>query len=149
MGVQQQLSLEDPHSSLNWSPPSKQKEEHLPTMRRKQLPWNQHYPGHPTTATILSLYSFAQSPCVKLSFIHPIHNIPSTPCSLSSLFNGSLANLPFQVAIQPTKQPKKPSPFIATDTMLPVSLSSSIQVINETTCDALPTHKHVALVYQQ
>ena len=72
MGVQQQLSLEDPHSSLNWSPPSKQKEEHLPTMRRKQLPWNQHYPGHPTTATILSLYSFAQSPCVKLSFIHPI-----------------------------------------------------------------------------
>ena len=25
-GVQLQLSLEDPHSSLKWSPPSKQKE---------------------------------------------------------------------------------------------------------------------------
>ena len=87
MGVQQQLSLEDPHSSLNWSPPSKQKEEHLPTMRRKQLPWNQHYPGHPPTATILSLYSFAQSPCVKLSLFIQSLNILNPQYSINSMFS--------------------------------------------------------------
>ena len=39
VGVQLKLLLEDPHSSLKWSPPSKQNEEHLPApMRRKQLP---------------------------------------------------------------------------------------------------------------
>ena len=37
---------------------------------------------------------------------------------------------------------------IATDTILPVSLSSSIQVINDTIHEALPIHKQVALVYQ-
>ena len=43
-GVQLQLSLEDPLSSLKWSLPLKQEEEPLPApMRRKQLPWNLHY----------------------------------------------------------------------------------------------------------
>ena len=52
--AQHQLSLEDHHSSLMWSPPSNQKEEHVPApMRRKQLPWNQRYPRHPRTLTIL------------------------------------------------------------------------------------------------
>ena len=37
---------------------------------------------------------------------------------------------------------------IATYTILPVSLSSSIQVITDTICDTLPTHKHTVLVYQ-
>ena len=37
---------------------------------------------------------------------------------------------------------------IATDTILPISLSSSIQVINEMICDASPTHERVASVYQ-
>ena len=42
-GVQMQLSLEDPLSSLKWSLPSKQEEEPLPVpMRKKQLPWNLH-----------------------------------------------------------------------------------------------------------
>ena len=57
-------------SSLKWSPPSKQKDDHLPApMRRKQLPWNLHYPGLPPTPTIFqSPYSFAQTvgPFVKL-----------------------------------------------------------------------------------
>ena len=54
MGVQQQLSLEDPHSSLKWLPPSNPKEEHLPVpMGRKQLPWNQNCHGLPLTPTIL------------------------------------------------------------------------------------------------
>ena len=51
---QLQLPLEDPLSSLKWSLPSKQEEEHLPApMRRKQLQWNLHYPGLPPTSTIL------------------------------------------------------------------------------------------------
>ena len=58
---QVQLLLENPHSSLKSSPPSKGKEGLLPAnMRRKQLPWNLHYPGHPPTPTTLqSPYSFA------------------------------------------------------------------------------------------
>ena len=53
-GVQQQLLLEDPHSSLKWLPLSDPKEEHLPApTRRKQLPWDQHYHGHPPMPTIL------------------------------------------------------------------------------------------------
>ena len=42
----------------------------------------------------------------------------------------------------------KEATTIAADTILPVSFSSSVQVINETIRDALPTHEHVALVYQ-
>ena len=42
-GVQMKLSLEDPLSSLKWSPPSKREEEPLPVpMRKKQLPCNLH-----------------------------------------------------------------------------------------------------------
>ena len=114
-GVQQQLSLEDPQSSLKWSLPSKQREEHLPApMRKKQLPWNQHYPGHLPTPTILqSPYSFAQtvSPSVKLSF-NPIlrHSQSTILYCLPSSFNGSLAILLFQVTILQTKQLKKPPP---------------------------------------
>ena len=66
-GMQQQLSLGDPLSRMNWSPPLKQKVEHLPApMRRKQLSWNQHYPGHPPTTTSLQYsYYFA----LTVSFI--------------------------------------------------------------------------------
>ena len=32
--------------------------------------------------------------------------------------------------------------------MLPISFPSSMQVINETNCDDLPTHERVALIYQ-
>ena len=105
--VQLQLSLEDPHSSLKWSPPSKQKEEHSPApMRRKQLPWNQHYPGHPPTPTIpQSPYSYAQivRPCVKLSsrpiLEHSQSTIPSTLYRLPSSVNGYLTILLFKVSI--------------------------------------------------
>ena len=37
---------------------------------------------------------------------------------------------------------------IATNTLLLISFSSSIKVINETIRDDAPTHKRVALVYQ-
>ena len=43
----------------------------------------------------------------------------------------------------------KEATTIATHTIFPVSFSSSVQVINETFCNDPPTHKHVALTYQQ
>ena len=46
------------------------------------------------------------------------------------------------------KKAAKEATSIATDTILPVSLSSSIQVINETIRDTLPTHEQNTLVYQ-
>ena len=42
----------------------------------------------------------------------------------------------------------KEATTIATDTILPISLSSSIQAINETIRDAPPIHKRVAAVYK-
>ena len=94
-------------------------------MRKKQLPWNLHYPGHSPTPTILQYpYFFAQavSPCVKLSS-HPIlehspSTIPSTPFRLPFSSSGYLAILPFQVTISPRKQPKKPPPLPQTQLFL-------------------------------
>ena len=83
-------------------------------MRRKQLPWNLHYPGlSPMPTIIQSPYSFAQtvSPCVKPSYHHILEGsasaIPLVPFHLQSLSSGSLAILPFQAMISQTKQPKK------------------------------------------
>ena len=42
----------------------------------------------------------------------------------------------------------KEATTIATDTIFSISLSSSIQVINEMICDAAPIHEQVASVYQ-
>ena len=86
-------------------------------MRKKQLPWNLHYPGHSPTPTIIqSPDSFAHtvSPCVKPSS-HPIlehspSTIPSTSFRLPSSSSVSLVILPFQVTTSPSKQPKKPPP---------------------------------------
>ena len=84
-------------------------------MRRKQLPWNLHYPGlSPMPTIIQSPYSFAQtvSPCVKPSYHHILERspfaIPSVPFHLQSLSSGSLAILLFQATILQIKQPNKP-----------------------------------------
>ena len=83
-------------------------------MRKKQLPWNLHYPGHPPMPTIIqSPYSSAQtiSPCVKPSYHHILERslpaIPSVPFHLQPLSSGSLVILLFQATISQTKQPKK------------------------------------------
>ena len=125
-GVQQQLSLEDSQSSLKWLPSSKAKEERSPVPpRRKQLPGNQHYSGHPPMPIILqSLYSFAeiQNHYVMLLFYQILEprqfTIPLIPSRLPSWFNGSLAILLFQLTNEHTKQPKKPPPLPSTQSFL-------------------------------
>ena len=153
-GVHQQLSLENPHSILKWLAPSKLKEAYLPTpTRRKQPQWNQHYRGHPAMPIILqSPYSFTQTanPYVKFSFhliLEPFHycfinSISSSifiQCALgrSAIPGNDLAN-----------KAVKEATAITTDTILPVSFSCSILVINETICDALRAHERVPLIYQ-
>ena len=42
----------------------------------------------------------------------------------------------------------KEATLITADAPLPISLSSSIQIINETVCDGPPTHEQVAAVYK-
>ena len=154
IGVQLQLSLEDPHASLMWSPPSQQKEEYLPApMRRKQLPWNQHYPGHPPMPPILqSPYSCTDSKylCEALissnSQTFSIHNsINSVSSSIFIQWIPGHSDIPGNDLADKSA---KEATTIATDTILPVSLSSPIQVIIETICDAPQTHEQVALVYQ-
>ena len=46
-----------------------------------------------------------------------------------------------------TDKAAKEATVIATDTIVPISLSSSIQVINETIRDTPPIHERVASVY--
>ena len=154
MGVQLQLLLEDPLSSLMWSPPSKQKDKPLPApMRRKQLPWNLHYPGHSPRPTILqSPYSCADSKslCEALISSHSqtfsIHN--SINSILSSIFIPWIPGHPAIPGNDLADKAAKEATTITTDTILPIFLSSSIQVIEETICDVPPTRKQVASVYQ-
>ena len=83
---------------------------------------------------------------MKLSFrqiLQPLQlTISLTLFCLPSLFNGSLAILPFQV------KAAREATTIPTGTILPVSFSSSIQVINETIRNDPPTHESVTLIYQ-
>ena len=122
-------------------------------MRRKQLPWNQHYPGHPPMPTISqSPYFFADSKSLCEALISSNLRIFSIHNSINSISSSIfIQRIPGHSAISGNdlaNEAAKETTTIATDTILPVSLSSSIQVINEIVCNALPTHEPVALVYQ-
>ena len=121
-------------------------------MRKKQLPWNLHYLGHSPMPTIIeSPYSFAQtvSPCVKPSSHHILERSPSTiPSISSSIFIQWIPGHSFIPDNDFPDKAAKEATIIATDTILPISLSSSIQVINEMICGAPPIHERVAAVYK-
>ena len=121
-------------------------------MRKKQLPWNLHYPGHSPMPTIIQspIHIQFKSLCEALISSHPwkffIHN--SINSISSSIF---IQWIPGHSAIPGNDladKAAKEATTIATDTILPISLSSSIQAINETIRDAPLIHERVAAVYK-
>ena len=118
-------------------------------MRKKQLPWNLHYTAHSPMPPILqSLHSFAQR--VSLISSHPqIFSIQNSINFISSSI--FIQWIPGHSAIPGSdlaSKAAKEATTVATDTIFSISLSSSIQVINEMICDAPPIHEQVASVYQ-
>ena len=149
-GVQLQLSLEDPLSSLKWSPPSKQKEGLSPAlMRRKLLP----YPGHlPTPIIHQSSILFCRD---SRSFCEALISSHSRTFSIHSSINSILSSIVIQWIRGHSSIPgndladkaTKGATTIASNAILPISMFSSIQVINDMICDAPPTHERIAAVY--
>ena len=147
-GAQQQLSLEDPQSSLKWLPPSKPKEECSPApTRRKQLPVAINANHH--SNTILSCAD-SKSLCEALILSNPrtssIRNsINSISSSIFIQWSPGHSAIPgIELADKSTKE----ATTIATNTIFPVSFSGSVQVINETIRNDPPTHERIALIYQ-
>ena len=77
------------------------------------LTWTLTNANHPSI--IILFCTDSKSLCEALISSHPR---TSTPFRLPSSSNGSLAILPFQVTISPTKQPKKPPPLPQTQLFL-------------------------------
>ena len=110
-------------------------------------------PGLPPTSTIIyppPSSAQTKSLCETLISSHPqsfsIHN--SINSISSSIF---IKWIPDHSAVPGNDLADiaaKEVTTIAKDTILPISLSSSNQVINESIRDAPPTHKRVASVYQ-
>ena len=141
-GLQQQLSLEDPQSSLKWIPnPSKPKEEHSPVAMESALFWTSTNTNHPSISILFCTDS--NSICEALISSNPqtfsIHNsINSISFSIFIQWISGHSPIPGNVLAD---KAAKEATTITTDTIL-VSFSSSIQVINETICNDLSTHEH-------
>ena len=88
--------------------------------------------------------------CLALIWSHP------RMLSIHSSINPILSSISIQRILGHSSIPgndladkgAKEATTIATNTVLPISMSSSIQVINDTICDAPPPHERVAAVYQ-
>ena len=117
------------------------------------LPWIQHYSGHPPMPIIFqSLYSCTDSKslCEALILSNPhtssIHN--SFNSISSSIFIQWIPGHSIIPGNELANKAGKKATTIASNTILPVSFSSSIQVINETIRDDPSTHKCFSLIYQ-
>ena len=92
----------------------------------------------------------SKSLCEALISSHPrtfsIHN--SISSISSSIFIQWIPGHSSILGNDLTDKASKEATIIATDTTLPISLSSSIQVINETIRDAPPTHERVDVIYK-
>ena len=105
--------------------------------------------NHPSI-TIL-FYTDSKSLCEALISSHPrtlsIHNSINS-ISSSIFIQWIRGNSPAIPGNSLADKAAKEATTIATDTILPISLSSSVQVINETICDTPSIHERAASVYK-
>ena len=139
MGVQLQSSLEDPLSNLLYSPSSAMDSTLTGTLTNAN-----HY------SLAVNFCTDSKSLCEALISSHPrtfsIHN--SISSISSSIFMQGIPGHSSIPGNDLADKAAKEANILATDTTLPISLSSSIQVINETIRDAPPTHEQIAAIYK-
>ena len=118
------------------------------TAMESALTWTLTNANHHSLSVLFCTDS--KSLCEALISSHPrtfsIHNSISSISSLI-LIQWILGHFSIPGNVLTDKAAKETT-IIATDTTFPFSLSSSIQVINETIRDAPPTHERVAAIYE-
>ena len=122
--------------------------EEEPLAMESALSWTSTNTNHPSISILFCTDS--RSLCQAIISSNPqtfsIHN--SINSILSQIFIQLIPSYSAIPGNDLTDKAAKEATTIITDTILPVSFSSSIQVINETICNALPSHQCVALIYR-
>ena len=111
------------------------------------LSWTSANANHPSISILFCTET--KSLCEALLSFHPrtssMHSFINSISS--SIFIQWIPGHSFIPGNDLADKAAKEATAIATKTILPISMSSSIQVINDTIRDAPPTHKWVAAVY--